>query len=337
MAPICEALDGLPLAIELAAARLRTLTLDELATRLCQGLHASPDEPDALEGDRDLPRGGRSAAPAQGPPPAGTPRAGGDDRFRLLPRGDRTKAPRHRTLRAVVEWMAAPRRGGAGAGAAADGVLGGAALDAVEAVCGPRHPEDLLASLAEKSFLEAAGGRYRMLRTIRASCAEQLDGHGEGDRLREAHAACFLAVAERAEPGLRGRDRLPWLAALTAEQGNLDAALRHLLRTDARRALRMMAALSWFWRLRGLHGGQVGTARELLTAVLGQPPEGLAEEYAVCVFNFLAGDGRDPRNRHGPPRRRRWWARSAGGCGCRPPSCSGRIRRDRCHRRSTRT
>ncbi|MFF2504692.1 BTAD domain-containing putative transcriptional regulator [Streptomyces sp. NPDC058067] len=253
---ICEALDGLPLAIELAAARLRTLTVDELAARL-------------------------------------------DDRFRLLSRGDRTKAPRHRTLRAVVEWSwelleeeerELARRMAVFSG----GSSGGATLAAVEAVCGVPYPEDLLASLTEKSFLEAADGRYRMLQTIRAFCAERLAGEGEVSRLRDAHAAYFRALAAEAEPHLRGGGQLPWLAGLWAERDDLSAALRHLVRTDARAGLRLMADLSWFWRLRGLHGEHVPVARELLAALGDEPPEGMAEEYVLCVINTVAGDGNDP-------------------------------------------
>ncbi|MFB7995857.1 BTAD domain-containing putative transcriptional regulator [Streptomyces sp. NPDC056002] len=254
---ICEALDGLPLAIELAAARLRTLTVDELADRL-------------------------------------------GDRFRLLSRGDRTKAPRHRTLRAVVEWSwelldeeerDLARRMAVFAG----GSSGGATLAAVEAVCGVPYPEDLLASLTEKSFLETTGGRYRMLQTIRAFCAEHLADEGELSRLRDAHAAYFRGLAAQAEPYLRGGGQLPRLATLGAERDNLSAALRHLVGADPRAALRLMADLSWFWRLRGLHGAHVPLARELLAALGDEPPEDLAEEYVLCVINTVAGDGSDPR------------------------------------------
>ncbi|MER7687693.1 BTAD domain-containing putative transcriptional regulator [Streptomyces sp. NPDC097610] len=254
---ICAALDGLPLAIELAAARLRTLRPDELADRLTERV--------------------------------------GDDRFRLLSRGDRTKAPRHRTLRAVVEWSwelldeeerELARR--------LTVFSGGATAEAVEAVCGTPFPEDLLASLAEKSFLEVTEGRYRMLQTIRAFGAEHLVRAGEQQRLRDAHAAYFLRLAERAEPLLRGDAQLPWLDRLTAEHGNLDAALRHLVRADREKALRLMAELSWFWRLRGLYGEQAATARELLAAVGAEPPAGLAEEYVLCVINGLSGESGDP-------------------------------------------
>ncbi|MFF4350814.1 ATP-binding protein [Streptomyces sp. NPDC001530] len=251
VADICAALDGLPLAIELAAARLRTLTPDELADRL-------------------------------------------DDRFRLLSRGDRTKAPRHRTLRAVVEWSwdllddeerELARR--------LTVFSAGATLEAVEAVCGVPYPEDLLASLAEKSLVEVADGRYRMLETIRAYAAEHLALAGEEDRLRDAHARYFLRLAEEAEPYLRGGEQLTWLARLSAEHGNLDAALRHLTRTDTERALLLMAALSWLWLLRGLHSEQVPLARELLAAVGDSPPGRLTEEYVLCLINSVSGDGAD--------------------------------------------
>ncbi|WP_031167237.1 ATP-binding protein [Streptomyces durhamensis] len=249
VADICRALDGLPLAIELAAARLRTLDPQELADRL-------------------------------------------DDRFRLLSRGDRTKAPRHRTLRAVVEWswdlLDAEERELAGRLTV---FSGGATVDAVEAVCGVPYPEDLLVSLVEKSFLEVSGGRYRMLETIRAFAAEHVTG---GSSLRDAHAAHYLGLAERAEPFLRGGGQLPWLARLAAEHADLDAALRHLTRGNTSDALRLMAALSWFWRLRGLHGEQVPSARALLAAVGDEPPEGLTEEYALCMMNTITGRGDDP-------------------------------------------
>ncbi|CUW31341.1 ATP-binding protein [Streptomyces reticuli] len=367
---ICRALDGLPLAIELAAARLRTLSVEELADRL-------------------------------------------HDRFRVLARGDRAKAPRHRTLRAVVEWswelLDAEERDLA---SRLTVFAGGATLDAVAAVCGVPYPEDPLASLVEKSFLEVSDGRYRMLETIRTFAAESLTDRAhplppetasptdspnpippaatsptdspnpiptqatsptdslnptspqaasptdhdhpalaratspthpenpvrplveqptspqgpppspvEGltahtgqpatprrpaappaqspttpEALRAAHAAYFLRLAEEAEPLLRGGDQLRPLERLAAEQENLDAALRYLTRTAPGDALRLTAALTWFRRLRGLHGDRVPAARALLAAVGAQPPPGLAEEYALCVMNAVSGRGDDPED-----------------------------------------
>ncbi|GAA3818767.1 BTAD domain-containing putative transcriptional regulator [Streptomyces coacervatus] len=249
---ICAALDGLPLAIELAAARLRTLTPDELADRL-------------------------------------------DDRFRLLSRGDRSKAPRHRTLRAVVEWSwdlldeeerELARR--------LTVFSGGATLEAVEAVCGLSYPEDVLASLVEKSFLEVSEGRYRMLETIRAFAAEDAEDARDAEDRGDAHAGYFLRLAEEADPHLRGGGQLPWLARLAAEHVNLDAALSHLVRRDTDSALRLMGPLSWFWRLRGVHGERVATARELLAAVGDAPRPGLEEEYVLCAINALSGAGGEP-------------------------------------------
>ncbi|MHA5051778.1 BTAD domain-containing putative transcriptional regulator [Streptomyces sp. SD15] len=277
VADICATLDGLPLAIELAAARLRTLTPDELADRLTE--HVTE----------------HTSGPMPGHSPGHMPEPVEDDRFRLLSRGDRTKAPRHRTLRAVVEWSwelldeeerELARR--------LTVFSGGATSEAVEAVCGTPYPEDLLASLAEKSFLEVAEGRYRMLQTIRAFAAEHLVRVGEQERLRTAHATYFLRLAERAEPFLRGGDQVPWLGRLTVEHDNLDAALRHLVRTDRENALRLMAELSWFWRLRGLYGAHIRSARELLTATGEEPPAGLAEEYVLCVINAISEEGDDP-------------------------------------------
>ncbi|MEU6588017.1 BTAD domain-containing putative transcriptional regulator [Streptomyces sp. NPDC046881] len=253
---ICRALDGLPLAIELAAARLRTLSVDELADRL-------------------------------------------HDRFRVLARGDRAKAPRHRTLRAVVEWSWELLDAGERDLASRLTVFaGGATLDAVAAVCGVPYPEDPLASLVEKSFLEVSDGRYRMLETIRAFAAESLTDRREpcAAQLRAAHAAYFLRLAEEAEPLLRGADQVRWLGRLAAEQGNLDAALRYLTRTAPRDALRLTAALTWFRRLRGLHGDRVPGARALLAAVGAKPPPGLAEEYALCAMNAVSGRGDDPED-----------------------------------------
>ncbi|MFF4504016.1 ATP-binding protein [Streptomyces sp. NPDC001401] len=249
---ICAALDGLPLAIELAAARLRTLTPDELADRL-------------------------------------------DDRFRVLSRGDRSKAPRHRTLRAVVEWSwdlldeeerELARR--------LTVFSGGATLETVEAVCALPYPEDVLASLVEKSFLEVSEGRYRMLETIRAFAAEDARDTTDTKDLGDAHAGYFLRLAEEAEPQLRGGGQLPWLDRLAAEHANLDTALSHLVGRDTGRALRLMGPLSWFWRLRGVHGERVATARELLAAVGDAPPPGLEEEYVLCAINALSGAGDEP-------------------------------------------
>jgi predicted ATPase/DNA-binding SARP family transcriptional activator len=218
---ICRALDGMPLAIELATARFHALSPAQVAARL-------------------------------------------DDRFRLLADGRRPVAGRHQTLRAVIDWswelLSEPEQ-----------VLlrrlsvfaGGATLEAAERVCAGPAPGGLatgevlylLAGLVDKSLVVAAEGdgagvRYTMLETVRAYGAERLAEAGEGEALARAHAGYFLELAEAAEPELRRRDQLRWLARLAAERDNLHAALRWATdRGEAAVALRLAAALGWYWFL----------------------------------------------------------------------------------------
>ncbi|HWO64930.1 MAG TPA: AfsR/SARP family transcriptional regulator, partial [Umezawaea sp.] len=233
---ICAALDGLPLAIELAAARLRQFTVAEIAARLRE-----------------------------------------DGRFRLLSRGDRTAAARHRTLTAVVEWSWDLLGPGERELARRFSVFtDGAPLAAVEAVCG--GTEDVLADLVDRSFVETDGERYRMLDTIRLFCAEKLTDTAE---LRRAHARYHLDLARRADPFLRGADQLVWLARLSAENGNLMAALRWAAREDRETAYRLVATLSAYWWFTG-RSSQAG---EVAATLLEDVPAGLEEEYVSCVVH----------------------------------------------------
>ncbi|WP_207926544.1 BTAD domain-containing putative transcriptional regulator [Actinocrispum wychmicini] len=231
---VCAALDGLPLAIELAAARLRTLTLDEIADRL-------------------------------------------DDRFRLLSRGDRTAPPRHRTLRAVVEWswdlLADDEQLLAGQLTV---FAGGATFETVTAVCDSAAP---LPDLVDRSLVENVGGRYRMLETIRAFCAAQFDL----EPLRRRHAVYFHELAEQAAPELRRAAQLVWMSRLDSEQANLRAALTWAIDADVALALRLVGALSQYWYLRGLRDEVAPLAAALLERVGTEPPDELDEEYVLCV------------------------------------------------------
>lgn len=245
---ICRTLDGLPLALELAAARLRALPVTQVAARL-------------------------------------------DDRFRLLRRGDRTAAPRHRTLEAVVGWswdlLDEPER----RLAARMSVFAGAAdLAAVQAVCAPDAGDvlDVLTGLVDKSLVEATGGRYRMLETIREFAAARLAEHGETGRVRDAHAAYFLDLAQAGDVALRGGGQERWLRRLDAARDDLHAALRHAETTTG---LRLVAALAFYWWLRGLRGEGAALARRLVDRLDG-PPDGVAEEYALgLLIAALAGGG----------------------------------------------
>ncbi|MFC4063996.1 BTAD domain-containing putative transcriptional regulator [Actinoplanes subglobosus] len=246
---LCRTLDGLPLAVELAAARLHALPVTEIAARL-------------------------------------------GDRFRLLSGGSRTAAGRHRTLQAVVAWswdlLTEPER-----------VLarrftvftGGATLDAVERICAPGG-FDVLAGLVGKSLIERDGDRYRMLETIRAFCAERLAESGERETLHREHARYFLELAGRADPYLRGFDQLAWLDRLDADRDNLHAALRRSVAHGATAtALRLVAALSFYWWLRGLRGEAATLAGLALGAAGPEPPPGHTEEYVLSAFNATLSAG----------------------------------------------
>src|SRR4051812_87658 len=251
---ICTALDGLPLAIELAAARLRSLTVTEVAARL-------------------------------------------DDRFRLLSRGDRTKAPRHRTLRGVIEWSwdlldederRLARR--------LTVFAGGATPEAVAEVCGlpVEEADELLADLVDKSLIEDSTGRYRMLDTIRVFCAERLAEAGERDATHAAHAAYFMRLAETADPYMRQAEQVDWLARLGADHGNLMAALRWAVHADHLPALRLLAAMASYWWLRGLRTEGAPEALDLLGRIGPEPPAGLEEEYVLAVMMAVHGGAQGP-------------------------------------------
>ncbi|MFG1704997.1 BTAD domain-containing putative transcriptional regulator [Nonomuraea sp. M3C6] len=244
---ICAALDGLPLAIELAAARVRTFPVEEIATRLAE-----------------------------------------HGRFRLLSRGDRTAAARHQTLHAVVEWSWSLLDAEEQALARRFSVFsGGATLEAVERVCGADSAEPL-ADLVDKSLVETDGGRYQMLDTIRLFCAERLAEAGEEERLSAAHAAWFLELARRADDHLYGAEQLQWLARLSADNANLQAALRWSVQHARPTALRLVAALAMYWWLTGRRGQATHHAVRLLEAL---DPGELAEEYVLAVLHAVPEAG----------------------------------------------
>jgi tetratricopeptide (TPR) repeat protein len=282
----------MPLAIELAAARLRTMTIEQLANRL-------------------------------------------DDRFRLLTSGSRTALPRHKTLRAVVDWswdlltdaerMVLRRL---------SVFSGGASLEAAERVCAdpaaeapavePDEVLELLTSLAEKSLLVTEGDsapgdgalRYRMLGTIKEYAADRLTEAGESDLARQAHLGYFTELAESAEPHLRRAEQLVWLARLEADHDNISAAMRGAIASgQAQAAMRLAAAAGWYWWL----GGRRSEGFELIVAATNTPGEVTDEVRAMVyalVVNFVTsgrGDGHEaaewihqayrfsPRSRHGNP------------------------------------
>ncbi len=195
MARVCRALDGIPLAIELAAARLRTMSLDQLANRLDDRF-------------RLLTGGSRTALPHHR-----TLRAVVDWSWELLTDAERT------VLRRLAVFS-----GGASLDAA-EQVCGGDSVERKEVF-------ELLTALTEKSLLRAdpdRAPRYRMLDTIKEYARDRLAEAGESELARHAHLAYFTGLAETAEPHLRRADQLWWLATLEAEHDNIAVALRGAL------------------------------------------------------------------------------------------------------------
>lgn len=219
VAEVCERLEGIPLAIELATARVGALAVEEVAERL-------------------------------------------ENTLNLLGAGPRTAAPRQQTMRATLEWshglLSEPERQLFGKLSV---FAGGWTLEAAEAV-GPDGEGgadilDLLNRLVDKSLVVAEVAqdgpiRYRMLEPVRQYARERLEESEEFDATLCRHAAFFLALAEEAQPELKGAQHEAWLERLETEHDNLRAALSWTLENRKMEvALRLGAALGEFWHMRG--------------------------------------------------------------------------------------
>ena len=233
---ICRRLDGLPLAIELAAARLRSLSPSALADRLDQRF--------------GLLTGGSRAAPAR----QQTLQATVERSYSLLNRAEQLLLGRLAVFAESFDLDAAEAVCGFG-GIAASDVAG------------------LLGSLVDKSLVAAdpagPGLRYRLLETIRQFAASRLTDAGEAAAVAAAHCAHFLSVAETAAPQLTGPDLRSWLTRLDADQANLRRAAEQAAgRPDGTaQVLRFAVALWGYWSLRSWHEEAAG----LLVPVLRRP------------------------------------------------------------------
>ena len=221
VAEICVRLDGLPLAIELAAARIKMLPPQAMLKRLGGRLKL------LTGGARDLPERQR------------TLRSTIEWSFALLDEGEQLLFARlavfsgGRTLEAIEAICDA------------EGDL-------------PMEVFEGISSLVDKSLLRQEEGppngepRFVMLETVHEFAREKLGKSTEAEEIKRVHAGYFLALAEEARPELRGPDQLEWLERLEAEHDNMRAALSWALeRKEAEVALRLGGALSWFWSLRG--------------------------------------------------------------------------------------
>ena len=212
---ICRRLDGQPLPIELAAARLRTLAPEEIRRRLDDRF-------------RLLTTGPRTALPRHQ-----TLRAVVDWSWDLLDDPERALARRLSVFAGGATEEAALRVCG----------LGDATLDLLTALV----EKSLLVAVPGDPT------RYRMLETIREYAAQRLDEAGERPTVEAAHAALVVELVETAEPRLRRADQLEWVARLRAEADDVAAVLRRAVAAgDAATAQRLVAGSAWFWFIRGL-------------------------------------------------------------------------------------
>ncbi|MEV1025475.1 BTAD domain-containing putative transcriptional regulator [Streptomyces sp. NPDC050264] len=220
IAEICRRLDGIPLALELAATRVRALGAAELAARI--------DDRFRVLGQR----GGLRGAPAR----QRTLRAMIDWSWELL------GAPERIVLRrlAVHHDGCTPR--------AAEAVCAGGGVERADVL-------DVVARLVDRSLVVAvdtpAGPRYRLLESVSAYALERLEEMGDTDAVRDRHLRYYLSLAEQAAPRLRDGGQRDWLLRLDAESGNLRYALATATRDDPAAAARLASALAWWWLLRG--------------------------------------------------------------------------------------
>jgi predicted ATPase/DNA-binding SARP family transcriptional activator len=246
VAGICRALDGMPLAIELAAARLRAMSPEQVASRLDDRF-------------RLLTGGSRTAMPRHQ-----TLRAVVDWSWDLLSDAER-----------AVWRRFAVFTGGAGL-AAAEQVCAGGPAPAADVL-------DLLTALVEKSLLTVRDGpdgpRYLMLEIIRAYGQERNAEAGEQDATREAHARFCRALVTAARDELLAADQLIWLNRLSADQDNLHHAIRSAVAAgDADTAIGLAGDLGWYWWLRGLKA----EGAELIADALTLAGRAAAEPAAVA-------------------------------------------------------
>lgn len=240
---ICRRLDGIPLAIELAAARVRVLTPEQIAARL-------------------------------------------EDRFAILTGGARTTLPRHRTLRAAIDWSFALLTPEEQTLLARLSIFAGSfSLEAAEAVCDTDL--DRLTGLVDKSLVvttsRCAMIRYHLLETIRQYARERLGAGGEAAALHRRHALAFLKIARDAVVDPMGAI-LNRLDGLDPDHDNVRAALAWSLEHEPDAiALPLGAAFRWYWYYRILWSEGL----RWLTRVLDRSSQAVSRDRAAA----LAGAG----------------------------------------------
>lgn len=247
VAGICRELDGIPLAIELAAARVRMLAVEQIAGALSDRFR--------------LLTGG-----LEGVPHHQTLRASVDWSYELLSEQERLLFRRLAVF--VGTWTLD----------AVEAVCTGDDLDRGAIL-------DVLASLLDKSLVEVAGldrvARYRLLETLRQYALERLQESGELPQLRRRHLEFYLALAERAAVELDLPRNLEWLDLLEPDAANFDAAIAFGTQTDPERALRMGVGLTSWWEL----GGRFASGQSHLVQALEAADQAPSELRARALWS----------------------------------------------------
>jgi tetratricopeptide (TPR) repeat protein len=249
VAKICGKLEGMPLAIELAAARVGTLYVEDISERLGDSLKL-------------LTGGGRTAVPRQR-----TLKGALDWSHDLLSEPERVLFRRLSVFAGGWTLDASEAVG-------SDGIEENDVLD-------------LLGRLVEKSLVlaevtEGGGVRYRMLEPVRQYAHEKLEGSKEAEAVRRRHAEYLLALAEEAESQLKGEQQEVWLKRLEGEHDNLRAALSWVLGSgEAELGMRLAGALGEFWYLRG----HLGEGRRWLEEALAQEDTPSASTRAKALYH----------------------------------------------------
>ncbi|GAB3832492.1 BTAD domain-containing putative transcriptional regulator [Dactylosporangium cerinum] len=268
VAVLCRRLDGIPLALELAATRVRALGM--------RGLIAGLDDRFRL-----LATGHRGAPPRQQ-----TLMAMIDWSWQLLTAAERV------VLRRLAVHADGCTQEAAEAVCAANGVP-------------PEEVLDILARLVDRSLVVMSerdddGPQYRLLESVAAYCVERMHEAGELLEVRRLHYHYYAGLAERAEPHLYGPGQQRWLQRLDAEAANMRTALENAMRQGAADlALRLVNSLSWYWFLRG----RLAEAKRSLQAALSTSGEASPAGRAKATgwhagISFLLGDIADWPARH---------------------------------------
>jgi len=258
VAEICQQLDGMPLAIELAAAKVGILAVGQISERL-------------------------------------------GDSLKLLTSGNRMAEPRQQTLKGTLDWsydlLSEPekrlfRRLSAFAG--------GFTLEAAETVGAGEGVEedvlDILGRLVDKSLVGAEAGprgslRYRFLEPVRQYAQQKLDESGEDEAARRRHAEFFLALAEEAEPELKGTRQEEWLEWLEAEHDDFRAALSWAMEQgETELGLRLGAALVEFWYLHTHHNEARRWLEDALAKGGGSPSARMKALERACFLAWELGN-----------------------------------------------